>query len=206
MKRTIAPPGAIVRRTLLNSAVATEEPNDCTSLGNCSLSHHAPKGVRSPHPMPTPTNDCDHSPVMGNRTHSREGSHMTYLGHFPPSFPHHFHLPLALHLHAINSPLHIPHSQAPNHHQTPLTATVIHYTHRKPLPFNDIVPFYWSKSPAPTFFFPTLTNPNLHINCAIFLFLATALYCTEYSYPLWLVFSYFVGGWTTFKVVAYHWV
>jgi hypothetical protein len=44
-KRTIAPPGAIVRKTLLQSVIANEEANDRTSLGDCSLSHHAPKGA-----------------------------------------------------------------------------------------------------------------------------------------------------------------
>jgi hypothetical protein len=45
-KRTIAPPGAIVRRSLLNSAVDTEEANICPPLGDRSPPRHVPKDER----------------------------------------------------------------------------------------------------------------------------------------------------------------
>jgi hypothetical protein len=61
-KRTIAPPWAIVRRTLLQSAKPTEEANDCTSWGDRSLPRQAHKGARSPsiqNAKPTEeVNDC----------------------------------------------------------------------------------------------------------------------------------------------------
>jgi hypothetical protein len=47
-KRTIAPHGAIVCKTLLNNVVATKEANDRTTLGDHSLSRHAPEGIQSP--------------------------------------------------------------------------------------------------------------------------------------------------------------
>jgi hypothetical protein len=46
--RSIAHPWAIEGRSPSSKAVATEEVNDRTSLGNRSLSHHAPKGARAP--------------------------------------------------------------------------------------------------------------------------------------------------------------
>jgi hypothetical protein len=47
-KRTIAPHGAIVCKTLLNNVVATKEVNDRTTLGDHLLSRHAPEGIQSP--------------------------------------------------------------------------------------------------------------------------------------------------------------
>jgi hypothetical protein len=47
MKRTIAPPWAIVRRSALNKAADTEEANDRTSLGDRSLTRQAPEDERS---------------------------------------------------------------------------------------------------------------------------------------------------------------
>jgi hypothetical protein len=68
-KRTIAPPWAIVRRTLLQSAQPTEEANDRTSWGDRSLPRQAHV---HPQPVPTPTLKSERSPPLGDRSPSRE--------------------------------------------------------------------------------------------------------------------------------------
>jgi hypothetical protein len=87
-KRTIAPPWAIVRRTLLQSAQPTEEANDRTSWGDCSLPRQAYKGTRSS-PARTHTNTQVRTfahPWAIVRPRGRM-SHVTYLGHFFFPFP-----------------------------------------------------------------------------------------------------------------------
>jgi hypothetical protein len=54
MKRTIAPPWAIVRRSALNKAADTEEANDRTSLGDRSLTRQRPWTNVRPQPQPQP--------------------------------------------------------------------------------------------------------------------------------------------------------
>jgi hypothetical protein len=95
-KRTIAPPWAIVRRTLLQSAQPTEEANDRTSWGDRSLPLQAHKGARSS-PTRTHTNTQERTfahPWTIVRPRGRL-SPVTYLGHFSP-FPHHFYNNVAL--------------------------------------------------------------------------------------------------------------
>jgi hypothetical protein len=53
--RSIAHPRAIERRSPSSKAIATEEANDRTSLGDRSLSHHASKGARAPQSTDEPS-------------------------------------------------------------------------------------------------------------------------------------------------------
>jgi hypothetical protein len=95
-KRTIAPPWAIVRRTLLQSAQPTEEANDRTSWGDRSLPRQAHKGARSS-PARARTNTQVRTfahPWAIVRPRGRLPP-VTYLGHFSP-FPHHFYNNVAL--------------------------------------------------------------------------------------------------------------
>jgi hypothetical protein len=77
----ISHPWAIVCTSPSNKAVATDEVNDRTSLGDRS---------QKPLNCSTPSEEVNDHTSLGNRTHSGEVSHVTYLGHcfpFPPSFP-----------------------------------------------------------------------------------------------------------------------
>jgi hypothetical protein len=87
-KRTIAPPWAIVHRTILQSAQPTEEANDRTSWGDRSLPRQAHKGARSS-PARAHTNTQVRTfahPWAIVRLRGRL-SPMTYLGHFSPFSP-----------------------------------------------------------------------------------------------------------------------
>jgi hypothetical protein len=92
MKRTIAPPGAIVRRSALNKAADTEEANDRTSLGDRSLTRRRPWTNLRPH-----THTHTHTQLPRGRTIAQHCAivrtrdtqlHVTYLGHgyHNPSF------------------------------------------------------------------------------------------------------------------------
>jgi hypothetical protein len=97
-----------------------------------------------------------------------------------PFFPHHFHLPHTISLHAVSSPLppnH--HKQPPNHHQPPQTTTK---HHSRPPPATTPTPRITTSSQSPTlahilsYSLPNLQTPNLYkIGHFFCLFLATTL-------------------------------
>jgi hypothetical protein len=122
-----------------------------------------------------------------------------FPNHLPPA-PKLFCTSPLTHLHSKPFPHTLNHCR-PSH--------IGHYTRRKSPPLSHRAPLLL-KNPRFHIRPPNLHQPNLHINCTIFfffwLFLTAALCCTKCSCPLWLVFSYFAGGWNTFKVVSQHWV
>jgi hypothetical protein len=115
---------------------------------------------------------------------------MTHLGHFPPFFPHHFHLPRTVPLYAIS--LH--YSQTPpNHHKiTTKLPPPAHTHHLRPLHSS---PPRFSLSPYSIAFSPNLYNPTFikQIFCNFCFVLTTARYLYKCVVASGLVFSSFAG-------------
>jgi hypothetical protein len=155
MKRTIAPPWAIVRRSALNKAADTEEANDRTSLGDRSLTRQRPWTNVRPQPQPHRTRTLSRGRTIAQQcaiVRTRDTQlHVTYLGHghhIPIIFTHLSHTPRtsyhAAHLRrSLNSP-----STTTNHHKSPPNHP---HHHHRPIP-----PY-----PATTFIVP---RPIFHFS------------------------------------------
>jgi hypothetical protein len=152
MKRTIAPPWAIVRRSALNNAADTEEANDRTSLGDRSLPRQAPVDERSSPATHTHCPAGERSPsIVRSFAHGIPSFHVTYLGHgyHNPSFSQLSRTQLSRRPPSTALNHHKKHS---NHHQTLLN----HHPRHPSAPYLHIRP------PHSSFFAPSSILPLFH--------------------------------------------
>jgi hypothetical protein len=150
MKRTIAPPGAIVRRSALNKATDTEEANDRTSLGDRSLTRQAPVDEPSPPHAHTTALRANDRPALCDRSHTGYPSSRDLFRS---------RLPQPLIFPAFTNPAITPPTfgETPNHHQSSQIPTnhhqiITHGTHRP----HTSISGHHIHSPHPIFHFSIL--------------------------------------------------
>jgi hypothetical protein len=117
---------------------------------------------------------------------------VTHLGHFPPSFPHHFHLPRTVPPHAVS--LH--YSQTPpNHHEiTTKRPPPAHTNHLRPL--HSSPPRHFFTFPLFHCILPQPSQPHFHkTNFLQFLFcFDNCTLLVQVCSCLWVGFLFFCRG------------